>query len=334
MNLHENIQRIKEVMGLLVEQTSPFYTKEGVFNQGGPVTPPMGSVEASRVFPNIKNGKYPPKIDPSVVSKAFAGKAQMDRIFSDKIPGASKQVQDQIDYLKKNKLMGNEKFTILDDSQAKIYLFNPGYQLVRTFLVLTGKWSESDKFVVQDFYKQVWNTFKDAVANLKKEGAEGFVKRMEQCYAPSEDRWPEQSTPAGIFRRTAGIKDTLEDEIARQSDIATYGEKYMSFETFDGNEAVTAFHGTKKRPRIDALTTADLSPQSCKRRKMSKGCINFKEPDIFEIEKFIKPHQKSIWLPSDGKSIITIGPGELQIPPDMENPSFKQRVKNSFERLI
>jgi len=321
-------------LSLLNEQTSPFYTKEGVFNQGGPVTPPMGSVEASRVFPNIKDGKYPKKIDPSVVTKVFGVKSKVENMFNTKIPGASKQVQDQIDYLKKNNLMGNEKFTILDDSQAKIYLFNPGYQLVRTFLVLTGKWSESDKFVVQDFYKQVWNTFKDAAANLKKEGMNGFVKRMEQCYAPSEDRWPEQSTPAGIFRRTAGIKDTLEDEIARQSDIATYGEKYMSFETFDGNEAVTAFHGTKKRPRIDALTTADLSPQSCKRRKMSKGCINFKEPDIFEIEKFIKPHQKSIWLPSDGKSIITIGPGELQIPPDMEDPSLKKRVKNSFERLI
>ncbi len=318
----------------LLEQTSPFYTKEGLFNQGGPVSSPMGSVEASRVFPRIKDGKYPQKIDPSVVSKAFAEKSKVERLFTNKIPSASKQVQDQVDYLRKNKIMGNEKFTILDDSQARIYLFNPGYELVRTFLVLTGKEDQSDKFVVQDFYKQVWNKFKDSVANLKKEGMEGFVKRMEQCFAPTEDRWPEQSTPAGIFRRTAGIKDTLEDEIARQSDIATYGEKYMSFETFDGNETVTAFHGTKKRPRIDALTTADLSPQSCKRRKMSKGCINFKEPDIFEIEKFIKPHQKSIWLPSDGKSIITIGPGELQIPPDMEDPSLKKRVKNSFERLI
>lgn len=319
---------------LLKEQTLPFYTREGIFNQGGPVTPPMGSVEASRVFPNIKNGKYPPKIDPSVVSKAFAGKAQMDRIFSDKIPGASKQVQDQIDYLKKNKLMGNEKFTILDDARSVIYLFYPGYKFKKSFLVLTGKWDKSDEFVINDFYKQIWNQFKDGVANLRKEGMNAFVKRMKECFSPTEDRWPQQSTPAGIFRRTAGMKDRLEDEIARQSDIATYGERYMSFETFKGNEAVTAFHGTKKPPRIEALTAADLSPQSCKRRKISKGCINFKEPDIFEIEAFIEAHQKSIWLPSDGKSIITIGPGELQIPPDMENPSFKQRVKNSFERLI
>lgn len=39
---------------------------------------------------------------------------------------------------------------------------------------------------------------------------------------------------------------------------------------------------------------------------MSKGCVNFKESDILEVDDFVDGGQISIWLPSDGKSIVNV----------------------------
>lgn len=58
---------IKIVESIINEQTQPFYTPDGKFNIGGPMSKPKGAVDASIIFPNIRDGKYPQKIDPKQV---------------------------------------------------------------------------------------------------------------------------------------------------------------------------------------------------------------------------------------------------------------------------
>lgn len=229
----------------------------------------------------------------------------------------SPQVIKQLDYLKKNNLMGDEKFTILDDNQSMVHAFEPGYKLWKSYYVITGRDTSGDKVVVNDFYKKVWDQadFKSLFqGNFNK-----FMDNINNCIYgggyKSGDWGKIEQTPAGVFRRTSGILDRYEDYLAQQSDEAVYGKKYISFETLDNKEINTAFHGTQLEPRVKVLTAKDIEKQSCKKRKMSKGCVNFKEPDILELNKWIGPHQKSIWLPSDGSSIV-------QVPLDVSEEGF------------
>jgi hypothetical protein len=93
----------KIVKRVLSEQTASFYTKEGNFVQGGPINPPKGSVEASRVFPQIKDGKYPQKVDPKLVSNAFMVKLQSEKLFApQKYSCAPPEVQPFIKYVDTN----------------------------------------------------------------------------------------------------------------------------------------------------------------------------------------------------------------------------------------
>ena len=51
---------------------------------------------------------------------------------------------------------------------------------------------------------------------------------------------------------------------------------------------------------------------SC-RRKMSFGCINFRESDILDISKFITAGQKTIWLPDTTDGIVMV-PNTNKVP--------------------
>ena len=93
----------KIVKKILSEQTLPFYTKEGNFVQGGPITPPQGSVFAKFVFPQIKDGKYPKNADPKLIAKAFNDNIQRPKLFaSEKYSCAPVEVQPFVKYVDSN----------------------------------------------------------------------------------------------------------------------------------------------------------------------------------------------------------------------------------------
>lgn len=224
----------------------------------------------------------------------------------------SSQVRSQLEYLKKNKILGEDKFTILDDYNSRVHTFLPGYKLQKTYFVLTGK-EVGDEVVINDFYEKLWNASKKDVKDLFNSEKEEFFKYMKECLYgdgyKSGDWGVINQTPSGIFRRSSGLIDTYENELARQSDEVVYGKKYISWDTLDNKEINTAWHGTELPERVKILTAKDIKNQNCKKRKMSKGCVNFKESDILEINEFVDGHQRSIWLPGDGKSIIEVPKG-------------------------
>jgi peptidoglycan hydrolase-like protein with peptidoglycan-binding domain len=238
--------------------------------------------------------------------------------------GLSKQVIKQLEYLETNKLMSNEKFTILDDINSQVHTFEPGYNHKKTYYVITGKDASSDKVVLNKFYSQLWQAAKQDVKNMFKGNFEKFGESISNCLGGGykDNEWTNiNATPSGLFKRTSA---TFFDELARvdfkntnitsleiKYNLAVYGKKYMSFETMGGKEIATAFHGTQTAERVSVLEAKDIEKQSCKKRKMSKGCVNFKEPDVIEISKFITPGQKSIWLPSANPNDIINVASEL-----------------------
>ena len=51
----------------------------------------------------------------------------------------SSQVNRQLEYMRKNGILSNERFTILDDKNNQVHAFNPNYQLYKTYYVITGQ---------------------------------------------------------------------------------------------------------------------------------------------------------------------------------------------------
>jgi hypothetical protein len=54
------------------------------------------------------------------------------------------------------------------------------------------------------------------------------------------------------------------------------------------------------------LNAKDIAKQSCSKRNISFGCINFKDEDIKTINNFINAGQLTIWLPDTSNDIVQI----------------------------
>jgi hypothetical protein len=219
------------------------------------------------------------------------------------IPGASNQVNNQIAYLKS--INYNKPFTIVDDKNSKVYAINADFSLNKAYEVITGAkkgdmlttttfkdWI-SDNMIskIKDFFTRAWGT---SVAD-----AGDYI---EQCYLNTELK--ALITPSGIFKRRSGPSAWLTDKILTFFFEKVYGKKFIGWETMSGEEIPYGFHGTKNPERID-VDLDQFSAQACqKHRKMSYGCINFKEADILNIDKFISDDQVSFWLPNASNGIV------------------------------
>lgn len=266
--------------------------------------------------PGAKQKAPQPSAEPvkstSAISRLSADQKKVDQAKSKgkPTPGVSSQVNAQLEYLKKNGILGDQEFTILDDKQSKVHTFLPGYKLQKTYFVLTGQDAVRDTEVVNDFWKKVWDASQEDLKSLFKGDFKNFGSYLIKCIGDEgykEGDWANvTATPSGVFRRASGIIDNLEDYVARKSDELVYGKKYISWENLNGQDLTTAWHGTNIPKRVETLTAKDIEKQSCKKRKMSKGCVGFKESDILEVNDFVDGGQISIWLPSDGKSIVNV----------------------------
>jgi hypothetical protein len=88
-----------------------------------------------------------------------------------------------------------------------------------------------------------------------------------------------------------------------------YGKRFITWETCDGSTIPFGFHGTQSPKRLEVLDLKNNKNQSCTKRKMSFGCINFKESDILDINNFINSGQLSIWLPDQTNDIVKVPQG-------------------------
>jgi lipoprotein-anchoring transpeptidase ErfK/SrfK len=230
---------------------------------------------------------------------------------------ASEQVKKQLQYMKSNNILSNEKFTIVDDVNSKVYEIGPGYKVIKSFFVITGK-NKGDELKTKTFQSWVmdnWGTVLSTIYNSKGSA----VNDIEKAYF-AQDEWRIKNTPSGIFRRAGVVKNWLGNFILTNLAEATYGKRFITWETLDGNMIPFGFHGTKLPKRLPVLNNAN-EKQKISERKMSLGCINFNESDAEEINNFIDAGQISVWLPDATNEIV-------QFP---SNFSKKQDI-NSYDK--
>jgi hypothetical protein len=239
--------------------------------------------------------------------------------------GISNQVQRQLDYLSSANKLEDEKFTILDDKNNKVHCFEPGYKLLKTYDVISGRDVGDDLKTetmgdwVLNNKGYVWNQMKDTLVktfsslfssdentnNVQDAGKaiDDLAKNLDNCYFNQEE-WRIRNTPSGVFERAGVVENFMNDWIATAFMEKDYGKRFITWETLEGDTIPFGFHGTKNDARLKVLDAQDLNKQSCKKRNMSFGCINFKEQDILEIDKFINSGQKTIWLPDASDDIV------------------------------
>ena len=239
--------------------------------------------------------------------------------------GVSNQVQRQLDYLSTEKKIYDEKFTILDDKNNKVHCFEPGYKLIKTYDVISGRDVGDDLKTetmgdwVLNNKGYVWNEMKDTLVktfsslfstddntnNVQDAGKsiDDFAKNLDNCYF-NQEAWKIRNTPSGVFERAGVVENFMNDWVATAFMEKDYGKRFITWETLGGDTIPFGFHGTKNDGRLKVLNTNDLNKQSCKKRNMSFGCINFKEQDIVEINNFIDSGQKTIWLPDASDDIV------------------------------
>ena len=99
-----------------MEQTAPFYTPDGKFNVGGPMSRPKGAVDASIVFPDIKNGKYPPQIDQNKYKESISKQVSVTNT-----QNLFKLMA--LDHAKKVVIVGNYNTDLHDSEQLKDIVF-------------------------------------------------------------------------------------------------------------------------------------------------------------------------------------------------------------------
>jgi hypothetical protein len=226
----------------------------------------------------------------------------------------SKQVNKQLDYLKTNNLFKNERFTILDDKNSTVYAFNPNYELYKAYPVITGENSGDalNNQTITTFVKQNPNVILDALKKgLSKLSLTDFVHHIDNCYFNLEQNKLKQ-TPSGIFQRAGTIENFVNDAFLTAFVEKDYGKRYITWETLNGTTIPYGFHGTKNSERLKRFKLTDADLMSCK-RKMSFGCINFRESDILDISKFITAGQKTIWLPNTTDGIVMV-PSTKKVP--------------------
>ena len=213
---------------------------------------------------------------------------------------ASSQVKRQLQYMKTNNILSDSKFTILDDINSKVYEINPGYKVVKSYFVLTGK-NKGDELKTKTFQSWVVDNWQKALNTMYNSKGDA-VKDVEHSYF-AQDEWKVKNTPSGIFKRAGAIQNWLGDLIMTNLAEETYGKRFITWETLDGNIIPFGFHGTQKPERLPVIGKAN-EKQKISKRKMSFGCINFKESDVIAIDKFIDSGQISVWLPDATDDIV------------------------------
>jgi peptidoglycan hydrolase-like protein with peptidoglycan-binding domain len=213
----------------------------------------------------------------------------------------SAQVKAQLKYLADNNFISSEKFTILDDKNSKVHTFLPGYELLKTYNVITGK-SKGDALktkTLTDWFKSNWSS---VVSKFFKSKSWSETKD----YVDSEyfKEWDKKNTPSGAFRRAKSIKNFLNSTFLTTVAQIKYGKRYITWETCDGNVIPFGFHGTEIPARVAVLTGKEVIDP--RKANMSFGCINFQEKDIVEISDFIDSNQLSIWLPDETNDIVKL----------------------------
>jgi len=233
--------------------------------------------------------------------------AQSKDLFRD--PNVSEQVRRQLTFLNNNKLLANQKFTIVDDKNSIVYAINPNYQLYKAYPVITGEkvGDELAKTSMVEYIKDNWKSF---FSDIFTNGFNSAVKTIEQNYF----NLPEmkiKNTPAGVFKRVGVVLNWLYDEIATGIAEKTYGKRYVGFQTLDGKTIPFGFHGTENEARVQRLSKDEYNQETLSSGKsrvnknnMSYGCINFKENDIIEISNFMESGDISIWLPDATNNIL------------------------------
>ena len=229
----------------------------------------------------------------------------------------------QLDYMRKNGLLSNEKFTILDDKNNQVHAFNPNYQLYKTYYVITGK-NVGDELKTQSmtdwvldnwtdvgakFFSSMWERTKNTLTTgtMKKNTAlQDVANYVDNCYF-NQEQWRIKNTPSGVFKRGGDVKNFMNDWLATTFISEDYGSRFVTWETCEGKTIPFGFHGTKSGERLKVLPGGeDFSKKQCKRRQMSFGCINFADADVKDISSFIKAGQLSIWLPDASDNIVEI----------------------------
>jgi len=260
--------------------------KGKIFNEKIPVV--------KTIKPPVKNKTKVQKDTSKVVKK------QTTNTDSFKSVDASDQVKKQLQYMKNNNILPKDKFTILDDRNSKVYEINPGYKIVKSFFVITGK-NKGDELKTKSITSWALDNWKTVLNKIYNSQGEA-VKDIENAYF-SQDEWKIKNTPSGIFKRAGIITNWLNDLVATNLAEETYGKRFITWETLDGNIIPFGFHGTQKPERLPVIDNANKN-QKISKRKMSFGCINFKESDVIEIDKFITRGQLSIWLPDSTNDIV------------------------------
>ena len=271
---------------------------EGCSSLLGTVDGKFGKLTQNVLKQVLKNGKC---------GKVSGGKSDLkkDSNVTTPISGVSKQVNKQIDYMRQNNILSNDKFTILDDKNSKVYAFSPGYTLVKAYYVITGK-NRGDMLKTQtmgDWVKDNWkNVFSKLWSTLSFNSAVDYV---DNCYF-NQAQWEIKNTPSGVFKRAGLVENFMGDWLATTFISEDYGKRFITWETCEGKTIPFGFHGTENKKRLDVLNSENIENQKSCRRKMSFGCINFKESDVVEINNFINSGQLTIWLPDSSDSIVEI----------------------------
>lgn len=212
----------------------------------------------------------------------------------------SKQVQNQINYLRDNKILENDYFTILDDKNSKVYSVTPGYKIAKEYKVITGRdvGDELKTETMTDFAIKNWEGLLSQFFSSPKKA----VSWLDQKYFDLPD-WQKRNTPAGVFKRAGNIKNFVNDKIATTFIEADYGKRFITWETLDGKTIPFGFHGTQNKGRLQKLNAEDIKGAGL---NVSFGCINFKEGDVQEINDFITSGQITIWLPDSTSEIVNV----------------------------
>jgi hypothetical protein len=300
---------VQPLVGTSTAGTAPIqYTGQQRATPTTGVTPTVATKPGTKAEPAKEPVKKPS-------TQTVSGKAS--------IPTASKQVNAQINYLKS---VGYAKpFTIVDDKNAKVYAINSDYTLNREYQVITGR-DKGDELKKMTFTDWFTNDFTKNLVNLAstwwKTDLDTAANQLDNCYFGNEI-FKVHNTPAGVFRRREGVGAWLTDKIAIAFAEKDYGKRYISWETLDGKEVPYGFHGTRNPQRIDVAKDA-FTKQACEKgRKMSFGCINFKDADVTTIDKFVTPNQLSFWLPDATNDIVKLPQSEIVGSPEDRYNQFK-----------
>jgi hypothetical protein len=232
----------------------------------------------------------------------------------------SNQVKSQLNYMKSNNLLKGEKFTILDEKNSQVHAFSPGYKLVRTYYVITGK-NKGDQLKTQTmtdwamknwtdvgakFFSSIFNQTKNLATGNAKNPLQDVADYMKSTYF-NQKEWYLKNTPSGVFKRAGNITNFMNDLLATTFVEDTYGARFITWETCNGDTIPFGFHGTKSEERLKNLPgNKNFSKEKSSIRKMSFGCVNFGDADVREISSFITAGQLSIWLPDESDNIVEI----------------------------